>query len=296
MTQSSKPSIDHARHDRLLVVRYLDLDDDLLASEVREARTLLASCPDCAALATELQLITDATSRMVLPARSRDFRLTPQQAESLRPDGVRRFLERAAGAFRFEFLRPLAGAAMAIGLLLAVVGALPQAGAAPTADFAAAGAGPDGAAANAAPTAAPVVAPATAAPALNLEPTAASAPYRTFVAQYAAPSPNGPMAAATSTAGTAAPADTEVEPQPEASTGGIAPTIGTTTALGPGGSPELTRVPPAQSNAGGVAPAGPEQPSNSVSPLLVLGLLIAGVGLLVMLLTLIARRIARTAG
>ena len=126
MTQNRNPSADHARHDRLLVVRYLDLDDDLLEGEVSQARALLASCPDCAALATELQLISDATNRMVVPSRTRDFRLTPQQAASLRPAGFRRFLESLGGAFRFEFLRPLAGAAVAIGLLLAVVGSLPS--------------------------------------------------------------------------------------------------------------------------------------------------------------------------
>lgn len=295
MTQSPEPSNDHARHDRLLVVRYLDLDDDLVASEVSQARALLASCPDCAALATELQLITDVTNRMVLPARPRGFRLTPQQAASLRPGSVRRFLEMAADAFRFESLRPLAGAAMAIGLLLAVVGALPQAGSAPAADVAAGGASSERAAALPFYTAGPVVPAATAAAAADLQPTAAPAAYPTPVALFAAQSPSGPMAVATSKAATSVPADTEVEPQPAASSGAIAPSTGTTTAYGPATSAESAGVPPAQNIAGDASQAGPEQHTNTISPLLVLGLLLAGVGLMVLLLTFVARRIARSA-
>ena len=299
MTQSSKPSADHARHDRLVVVRYLDLDNDLIASEVAEARALLANCPDCAALADELQLITDATSRMVLPTRPRDFRLTPQQAASLRPGGLRRLLENAAGAFRLEFLRPLAGAAVAIGLLLVVVGALPQGASAPTADTVAGDASSARAGAVAAPTAGPFVPAATPASYFASQPSAAPAVFGTPVGPMAVQATAAPVAGATAKAATAPTiSDTSDQPppRPDASTGSGTPATGTTTALGPGGTPELAQVAPDQSNAGGAAPAVSGQHSTTISPALVGGLLLAGVGLLVLLLTFVARRIARSAG
>ena len=269
MTQSPKPSADHARHDRLVVIRYLDLDDDLLGSEVAEARALIANCPDCAALADELQLITDATSRMVLPTRPRDFRLTPQQAASLRPGGLRRLLENAAGAFRFELLRPLAGAAMAIGLLLAVVGALPQAASAPTADAVAGDASSTRAAALAVPTAGPVVPAATPGSYFSSQASAAPAVFGTPAGPETAQATAAPMAGATAKAATApTTSDTSDQPppRPAGSAGIVTPATGTTTALGPGGTPELAQGPPQHSNVGGVVAADSGQHSATILP------------------------------
>lgn len=302
MTQNRKPSADHARHDRLLVVRYLDLDNDLLASEVSQARALLASCPDCAALATELQLISDATSRMALPARPRDFRLTPQQAASLRPSAFRRFLENAGSAFRFEFLRPLAGVAVAIGLLLAVVGALPLTHAAGTAGLAAAtDSGNQRVTTPQGPTAAPAAAPApsgeTSAATNALISDAGVSPMPVVAP---ASSAMGPMSAPTAKAAAsphASAAETQTVPVSAATTGPkpYDPATGTTTAVGPTGTPEAAQ-PPALGNSGAAVAAGSDRASDAISPLLILGVLLASLGLVVILLSFVARRIGRSAG
>lgn len=115
-----RPSADHAGHDRWLVVRWTSDPADLSRTETAQARSLLAGCPECAALAADLELITLATVTSVVPTRPRDFRITPEQAANARGgmlDRVRRWL----GSPRSVVLRPLAGAAVAMGLVLVLV-------------------------------------------------------------------------------------------------------------------------------------------------------------------------------
>ena len=50
---------------------------------------LVAACTECAALHHDLRAIVDRPARAARPARPRDFRLTPEQAASLRPAGWR---------------------------------------------------------------------------------------------------------------------------------------------------------------------------------------------------------------
>ena len=107
---------DHAGHDRQLVVAFAC--GDLPAEDVQDARALIARCRRCAALVDEIVLISAATRRdLVAPARPRDFRLTSDDAERLRGNAVGRLLRRL-GSPRLQVLQPLAGAAMAIGLVL----------------------------------------------------------------------------------------------------------------------------------------------------------------------------------
>lgn len=122
MNSSRKPRIptEHARHDRLIVTRYAG--DDSYPTEVDEARELVQTCPECARLAEDIRLLMAATSEMPAPRRPRDFRLTPEQAESLRGSFLERLL-RPLGAPRLAVLRPVAGVAMSLGLALAVAGA-----------------------------------------------------------------------------------------------------------------------------------------------------------------------------
>lgn len=289
MTLDPKPPTDHARHDRLVVVRYLDRDPDLLTGEVNQARALLASCPDCAGLATELQLISDATSRMLAPARPRDFRLTPEQAAALGSGGLRRFLEAAGSAFRFGFLRPLAGAAVAIGLLLAVVGSLPNLSAGtsalPAADTSShqqTVAGHASSAPAALATAAPSTSawrdmpsaygPAATSAALNGSESATPSAINT--SKFASPDGSAQMA----TGPSAQPGDSQVSPSP-----------GNGSALVPGSTlPGVQR-----GSVTSVSGAETTRASESISPLVVLGALLATVGLVVIALNFVARRIGR---
>lgn len=115
-----RPSSDHAGHDRWLVVRSATDPADLTTAETDRARALLAACTECAALAADLGDISHATATSVVPPRPRDFRLTSEQAAAARGgvlDRLRRWLG-TPGAFA---VRPLAGATLAIGLLLVVV-------------------------------------------------------------------------------------------------------------------------------------------------------------------------------
>ena len=126
---------DHAGHDRQLVVAFAC--GDLPAEDAADARALIARCRRCAALVDEIALISAATGRdLVAPPRPRDFRLTSDDAERLRGNAITRLLRRL-GSPRLQVLQPLAGAAMAIGIVLlvttAVLPSLGSAGAAPAA-------------------------------------------------------------------------------------------------------------------------------------------------------------------
>jgi len=126
---------DHAGHDRQLVVAFAC--GDLPAEDAADARALIARCRRCAALVDEIALISAATVRdLVAPPRPRDFRLTSDDADRLRGNAITRLLRRL-GSPRLQVLQPLAGAAMAIGIVLlvttAVLPSLGSAGAAPAA-------------------------------------------------------------------------------------------------------------------------------------------------------------------
>lgn len=115
-----RPSSDHAGHDRWLVVRWTSDPTDLTPAETAQARALLAACPDCAALAADLEVITRATVTSAVPTRPRDFRLTAGQATSTHGGTLDR-LRRWLGSPGWSTARPLAGAALAIGLMIMVV-------------------------------------------------------------------------------------------------------------------------------------------------------------------------------
>ena len=121
MTPGTKPLDDHAQHDRWLVVRAASHDTDLTAAETADARALLARCGECAVLAADISTITRATAESIAPARPRDFRLTPAQAAGAR-GGVMERLGRWLASPRGAVVRPLAGATLAIGIVLVAVG------------------------------------------------------------------------------------------------------------------------------------------------------------------------------
>ncbi|HUG47874.1 MAG TPA: hypothetical protein VMP67_05620 [Candidatus Limnocylindria bacterium] len=118
-------SPDHARHDELLVVRYAASDS--LQGEEEAVRALLRDCPACASLAADIRLLSSATSLLPSARRRRDFRLSPEQAQELRGSWFERLLRRLAGP-GLAPLRPVAGVALSLGIVLAGAGvALPQA-------------------------------------------------------------------------------------------------------------------------------------------------------------------------
>lgn len=112
----------HDTHDRLLVARFA-LGDELASDERATVRALLATCGDCQELMGEMQVVQHATAASLAPARPRDFFITTEQAATLRPNAWQRLLGRFS-APRVTVLRPLAGATLAIGIVLVGAGAV----------------------------------------------------------------------------------------------------------------------------------------------------------------------------
>ena len=136
----------HADHDPLAVAAYAA--GDATGSELDDALALVAACADCATLHHDLRSIAAAMPALPAPVRTRDFRLTPEQAASLRPAGWRRLLAPLAGP-KFAFAGPLGTGLATLGIagfLVAGSLGLPVAGTASAPqDGNAAGAGSAGA-------------------------------------------------------------------------------------------------------------------------------------------------------
>ena len=174
----------HADHDPLAIAAYAA--GDATGPELDDALALVAACADCAALHHDLRAIAAALPDLPAPVRTRDFRLTPEQAASLRPAGWRRLLAPFAGP-KFAFAGPVGAGLATLGLagfLVAGSFGVPLAASAP-ADGAAGAAASDAAAVEMAPQMAP-----ESAAAASMAPAELRAPYA------AAPSPNAsPIAA-----------------------------------------------------------------------------------------------------
>jgi hypothetical protein len=192
---------DHqADHDPLLLAAYAAGDAE--GEDLARARDLVATCDECAALHHDLRAIAAALPAVPAPARTRDFRLSPEQAASLRPAGWRRLLAPLAGP-RFAFAAPLGGSLAALGLAGVLVAGAFSAPLAGTGGGAAREAGPQAAQGGAgattdvqvgAPPELPVEAPASAAAAL--QPAASPAPSVADLSNPGAPAPSAPDAVA----------------------------------------------------------------------------------------------------
>jgi LPXTG-motif cell wall-anchored protein len=170
------PAPAHEQHDLLLVAQVV-AGDRLEADRVQQAQEWLRFCPACAALAEDLRYVSAAVAREPVPARRRDFRLTPEQADRLQGNALSRFLRRLS-APRARALGPAAAGVLSLGLVFVVAGyAVPDDGAVSLV--------PD---ANVAPAASvEIAAESTLAPALELAPEADSGTPRAPAAEEAAP-------------------------------------------------------------------------------------------------------------
>lgn len=180
------PMTNHATHDELLVAGLLDRSTT--NPDRTRAESLIASCHDCASLHRDLVALRAATQAMPTPTRPRDFSLSLDDVERLRPRGWRRVIA-AIGSSGDIFSRPLAIGLTTLGLAALLVATIPaalsgQAGAAPavlsTVGSAVGGGdanpGSLGASRESAATAGPSSAAAAApAPAASAEPSAAAA-------------------------------------------------------------------------------------------------------------------------
>jgi hypothetical protein len=110
---------EHRKHDRLLVTRFAM--DDAYPPERAEATDLIRSCPECARLAEDIRQISNAIGQVPVPVRTRDFAISAEKAQELRGSRLARWM-RSFATPRWGTLRPVAGVALSIGLVMAVVG------------------------------------------------------------------------------------------------------------------------------------------------------------------------------
>ncbi len=282
---------EHGHHDALLVARFAA--GDAGSDELSAAQALVEHCSQCAALADDLRLVASSMRRLPQVARPRDFHLTPAQADRLRGGFVRRLL-RALAAPRWTVARPLAGAAMALGIVLAVFGTTlsayaPGSAGVPAFDQGIPEAGAisqegtpvpvaPGASAVAAPTAAPggtqTLSGATSGPAV-----ASSVPPLPSPANQAenyTDVDSGPPSAGGSSGGESGFVPASQAPEPAASAAEHT-AVGTRAA-------QMNAVPPAEVG-------GPPSPSTLVRQALIIGgLAVAALGLALLLLISYARR------
>jgi hypothetical protein len=121
------PDNQHPDHDLELVAAYAA--GDATGTELERATALVSTCAECAALHHDLRAIAAAMPELPAPARPRDFRLTYEQAASLRPSGIRGLLATLSGP-RFSFATPLGTGLAALGIvgILVASGGLPTGG------------------------------------------------------------------------------------------------------------------------------------------------------------------------
>jgi len=109
----------HDQHDPERIAAYAA--GDATGDELAEAIALVAGCPACAELHRDLRAIAAALPALPPPARTRDFRLTAEQAAALRPTGWRGVVALLAGP-RFSLAAPLGTGLAALGLVGLLVG------------------------------------------------------------------------------------------------------------------------------------------------------------------------------
>lgn len=113
----------HSTHDRLLIAGFVDRS--VTDAERARAEEQLAACQECEQLYDDLVALSAATRALRVPARPRDFTLTPVDAERLRARGWRRLFS-AIGSSRDVFSRPLALGLTTIGLAGLLVATIPN--------------------------------------------------------------------------------------------------------------------------------------------------------------------------
>lgn len=113
----------HEAHDRLLIASLVDRS--ISEPERARAEAQLRACGACAELHGELVALSEATRALPVPARPRDFTLTPADVDRLRVRGWRRLIA-AIGSSRDAFSRPLAIGFTTLGLAGLLVSTVPM--------------------------------------------------------------------------------------------------------------------------------------------------------------------------
>ncbi len=271
---ADRPTTAHEGHDPSLVAAYAA--GDAAGRELAEAEALVAGCAGCAALHRDLRAIAAALPALPPPARTRDFRISAEQAAGLRPAGARGALARLLAPLataRFAFAGPAGAGLAAVGIAgMLLSGGLgghvmpTDRAAAPVTSTAGAGSGVGSGTGFEAPTGAPAPA-VTTAPVLAPEASPAVTPLDHFAGV-------GPGAATASPVGNAGTTKATSSPSGANAQGGIA-----------------TPSPAVDTSAAPVSgPTGADRPTDAPSPLTGPSALLLGVGVVLLALRLGARR------
>src|SRR5688500_11454863 len=105
-------SLDHERHDRLLIAAHAA--GDVTGPDLDRATAILAECRDCATLADDLRALATAVHDLPGPTRRRDFTISPGDAQRLRRGGWGRFIQLVRGD-SFRLARPVGAAFASLG-------------------------------------------------------------------------------------------------------------------------------------------------------------------------------------
>ena len=114
----------HEQHDPILVVSLASGDLATADRDRATAQSLVDTCADCARLHDDVLALAVATKALPPAVRTRDFRLTPEQAAQLQPRGWRRFFTAPGAVFSRQLGVGLTTLGIA-GILVSSIGSLP---------------------------------------------------------------------------------------------------------------------------------------------------------------------------
>jgi hypothetical protein len=117
----------HEQHDPMLVVSLASGDLATADRDRATAQSLVATCADCALLHDDVLALATATKALPPAVRTRDFRISPEQAAKLQPGGWRRFFTAPGALFSRQLGVGLTTLGIA-GILISSIGALPIGG------------------------------------------------------------------------------------------------------------------------------------------------------------------------
>ena len=114
----------HEQHDPMLVVSLASGDLATADRDRATAQSLVATCADCALLHDDVLALATATKALPPAIRTRDFRISQEQAAKLQPGGWRRFFTAPGALFSRQLGVGLTTLGIA-GILISSIGALP---------------------------------------------------------------------------------------------------------------------------------------------------------------------------
>jgi hypothetical protein len=275
---------DHPAHDTMLVAALAD--HSIPTVERDAAQRLVDACRSCAELHVDLLALRTATRALPTPPRPKDYYLSADDADRLRPSGLRRWIV-AIGTSRDAVTRPLAIGLTTLGIVGLLVSSAPLVSFGGSASSAASGTAPEAAQPAASQPATDVAAPA---PSAARGAAGAGAPAMSSAnADAAASAPPAPVPApGVLLPGPPAPSAVPANGSPPEFLGDQGVANG-----GSSGAKAPAQVPGRNQPDQPVAASGaqPTEPGSAVPPVVVVSgvLLVAGLGLFVLRRT--ARRI-----